>query len=150
MVVPRLTVRDARIEGARLSLAVLVVTLAAACHGSIDPYGTRGGFATRLDGAKAPPEAWSVREVVARRPTEAVYVRGYLIAPRDEEARLCTRLADSGECRGGPSLIVDKSGVNLDAASALEAGCCAVGLWSPRPVVLHLKLQNRRRALILG
>jgi hypothetical protein len=128
----------------------VLLAIATACGGSIEPYETRDGDATHLDGTKARPEAWSVGDALSRRPRNTVDVRGYLVAPRDDEARLCTRLAESGECLDGPWLVVDTSRVDLDAAPALEAGCCALGLWSSRAVVLRLKLQSGSRALVLG
>lgn len=131
----------------------LVIVLAAAlsgCGGSAEPYETQGGSATRLDGTKATVQALAVSEAVRLDPQEPVYVRGYLLAPRDDVTRLCTRLKENGDCRGAPSLVLDASKVDLDAARALEAGCCSLGLWSPHPLVLRLQFQRGRRVLVLG
>lgn len=130
--------------------AVLVAAVLCGCGGSFEPYETEGGSATHLDGTKAAVQALTVSEALRVRPENPVYVRGYLLAPRDDETRLCTRLTESGDCRGAPSLVLDSSGVNLDAARALEAGCCALGLWSPHPLVLRLQFERGRRVLVLG
>lgn len=127
---------------------VLLSTLLVGC-GSFDPYETQGGTPTRLNGSEATVRALTVSEALHAHPSEPVYVLGYLIAPPDDEHRMCARLEKSGACRGD-SLVVDTSRVDLWAASALEAGCCAIGLWSPHPLVLRLRLKHGRRALVLG
>jgi hypothetical protein len=127
----------------------LLATVLIGCGGSIEPYETRGGSATRLDGSKATVETLAVSEALRLHPEEPVYVRGYLLAPPDDENRLCTRLEESGACLGD-SLVVDTSRVDLYGAPALEEGCCAIGLWSPHPLVLRLRLERGRRALVLG
>lgn len=130
--------------------ATLLAALLCACGGSFEPYETESGSATRLDGTKAAVHALTVSEARRLRPQRPVYVRGYLLAPRDDEKRLCTRLEESGDCRGAPSLVLDVSRVNLDTARALKRGCCSLGLWSPHPLVLRLQFQRGRRALLLG
>ena len=130
--------------------AVLLAAHLCGCGGSFEPYETDGGSATRLDGTKAAVQALTLSEAVRLRPQKPVYVRGYLFAPRDDEKRLCTRLKESGNCRDAPSLVLDVSRVNLDAARALKAGCCSLGLWSPHPLVLRLQFQRGRRVLVLG
>lgn len=112
------------------------------CEGSApEPYETKAGSPTRLNGDKAPNDALDVSEALRRRPQGPAYVRGYLLAPRDDSTRLCARLERSGLCHG-PSLILDTSAVDLDAAQALESGCCSLGLWSPWPVVLRLEFRR--------
>ena len=135
-----------------MSYGLLLVLLAAVltgCGGSIEPYETQGGAATRLDGSKATVRPLAVSEALHLHPEEPVYVRGFLLAPPDDDDRLCTRLEENGACRGD-SLVVDTSRVDLWSAPALEAGCCAIGLWSPHPVVLLLRLEPGRRALVLA
>jgi hypothetical protein len=130
--------------------AVLLAAVLSGCGGSLEPYETESGSATRLDGTKAAVQALTVSEAVLLRPQKPVYVRGYLLAPWDDERRLCTRLKEGGDCRGAPFLVLDVSKVNLDVARALEAGCCSLGLWSPHPLVLRLQFQRERRVLVLG
>jgi hypothetical protein len=130
-------------------LLVLLATVLTGCGGSSEPYETRSGSATRLDGSKATVRALALSKAVRLYPQEPVYVRGYLLAPPDDEHRLCTRLEENGACRGD-SLVVDTSRVDLYGAPMLEEGCCAIGLWSPRPLVLRLRLERGRRAVVLG
>lgn len=128
---------------------VVFAALAAGCANSPEPYSIEDGPPTRLDGKDTDIRTLTVSEAlhVARR--KVAYVRGYLFAPRDEATRLCTRLDESGPVCGGPSLVLDASQVDLENAPALEAGCCALGLWSPRPLVLRLQVRGRR-ARVLG
>lgn len=136
------------------AIAALVVALVAVLSGcgggSVEPYETRDGSATRLDGTKVTIPALAVSEAIRLRPQEPFYVRGYLIAPPDDEDMLCERLQETGDCRGAPALVVDTSRVDLWGAKALEEGCCAIGLWSPHPVVLRVNLRHGNRAVVLG
>jgi hypothetical protein len=116
--------------------------------GSLEPYETEPGAATRLDGTKAPVQGLSVAEALRLHPQEAVYVRGYLLAPYDDKPRLCTRLSETGKCDG--ALVLDLSGVDLEVGDTLRAGCCSLGLWSPRPLVVRVKLGSGRRARVIG
>ena len=133
-----------------LAVVVLVTAVLSGCAGSLDAYETEDGSPTFLDGREPNVQTFTVSEAVRLRPEGPVYVQGYLLAPRDDDTRLCTVLNSHGHCRGAPSLVVDPRRVNLDGASALEAGCCALGLWSPRPVVLRLRFRRGRPALVLG
>jgi hypothetical protein len=135
---------------AALSVVVLLTAVLTGCAGSIDAYETDDGSPTFLDGTESNVQTVTVSEAVLLRPREPVYVEGYLLAPRDDDTRLCMVLNSDGHCRGGPSVVVDARRVNLDGASALDAGCCALGLWSARPVVLRLRFRRDRPALVLG
>jgi hypothetical protein len=127
---------------------VVYAALAAGCANSPEPYETEDGSPTRLDGKDTEIRTLTVSQALDLARREVAYVRGYLFAPRDEATRLCTRLDESGLC-GGPSLVLDASQVDLETAPALEVGCCALGLWSPRPLVLRLQVRGRR-ARVLG
>lgn len=133
-----------------LALLVLLPSLLSGCGGSVEPYGTVTGPATRLDGTALTVRALMVSEALRLHPREAIYVRGYVFAPRDEAPRLCARLHEGGHCRGAPSLVLDTSEVPLDGAEAMESGCCATGSWSPRPVVLRVRFERGKRVLVLG
>ncbi len=132
-----------------LSLVVLLVAVVSGCGGSLEPFETESGSATRLDGIEATVQALSVAEAIRMRAKKPVYVRGYLLAPPDDVDVLCTRLVENGLCLG-PALVLDLLRVDLDGARALEHGCCAIGYWSPRPLVLRLRLAHGRRAVALG
>jgi hypothetical protein len=129
-------------------LPLVVFAALAACADSPEPYATKDGPPTRLDGKGTHVRTLTVAEALSLARREVAYVRGYLLAPRDDVPRLCTRLSESGVC-GSPSLVLDVSQVDLDTAPALEAGCCALGLWSPWPLVLRLQMRGRR-ARVLG
>jgi hypothetical protein len=133
-----------------LPVVVLVAAVLSGCAGSLDAYETEDGSPTFLDGTEPKVQTFTVSEAVRVRPQEPVYVEGYLLAARDDDTRLCTVLSSDGHCRAAPSLVVDARRMNLDGASALEAGCCALGLWSPHPVVLRLRFRRGRPALVLG
>jgi hypothetical protein len=133
-----------------LAFLVLLTSLLSGCGGSFEPYETETGPATRLDGTAPTVRALTVSEALRLHPREAVYVRGYVFAPRDEVPRLCAQLDDGGHCRGAPSLMLDTSEVMLDGAEALESGCCATGSWSPRPVVLRVRFERGEQVLVLG
>jgi hypothetical protein len=127
--------------------AVLVFGLAfgglgTGCGESLEPYETRGGSATRLNGEEAAVGALAISEALRLSPHRPVYVRGYLLAPYDDSPRLCAQLERSGICRA-PSLVLDTSAVDIDASPALESGCCSTGHWSPRPLVLQLEFSGR-------
>ena len=132
----------------RVTIVVLLAAALGGCGDSFEPYETESGPATRLDGTTPATHAWTVSEVVRLQPRRPVYVQGYLLAPRDDKPRLCTRLTEPGACHG--ALVVDLSGVDLPVGDVLEAGCCSLGFWSPRPVVLQLRLRRGRPALVLG
>jgi len=131
-----------------LFVVVLVLLIASGCGGSPDPYETEPGAATRLDGGK--PHLRSVTIANSRRVKgrQVIFVRGYLLAPRDDRTRLCSRLEKGGACRD--ALVIDASRVNLDASAVLEAGCCSTGLWSHHPVVLRLQTRPGQDPLLLG
>ena len=123
---------------------MVAATLAAAagCHGELQPYETKDGEPIRLDGERAEGEALGIAEAVRRRPKQPLFVRGYLLAPYDDTDRLCTELEETGLCRE-PSLILDTSAVDLFEADALEHGCCAIGHWSPKPIVLRVRFRGK-------
>jgi hypothetical protein len=130
----------------------IVVVLAASltgCGGSLEPYETEDGPATRLDGTEHTAQVLAPSDALRLHPQQPVYVRGYLLAPPDDVDRLCTQVEKGGVC-GGAYLIVDTSRVDSYASPALEAGCCALGLWSPHPLVLRLRVERGRRAVVLG
>lgn len=124
---------------------------ASAGCGSPEPYETQDGDATRLDGTKADVEAMTVAKALESRQGKRAYVRGYVLAQPDSPHRLCTRLTKGGTCHG-PFLVIDLANVDLrdQRGRALEHGCCAIGAWTPRPVVLEVRLERGRRALVLG
>ena len=128
-------------------IAALVVVLSG-CGGSLQAYETHGGARTHLDGTKATESALTVAQALRRQPQKPVYVVGYMLAPRDDLPRLCTRLNDYADCRGAPAVVLDDSKVNLDQSRALHVGCCATGFWSPHPVVLHLQFDGRRAVVL--
>jgi hypothetical protein len=130
------------------TLLVLVLVVASACGGSLEPYETTRGSATYLDGKVSTVPSLALSEVVKQERQNAVYVHGYLLAPRDDEPRLCTRLEKSGACRS-PSVILDTTQVHLDGAEALEHGCCSLGFWSPHPLVLRVKVLSDGRARVI-
>jgi hypothetical protein len=133
---------------ALIAIPLVFAALPKGCEGSRpEAYETKAGKPTRLNGNKTAVDALDVSEAVRLQPQGTVYVRGYLLAPRDDSTRLCTRLEKSGLCRK-PSLVLDASEVNLDGASALEVGCCAIGLWSPRPVVLQVDFRGRTPRIV--
>jgi hypothetical protein len=119
--------------------------------GSPEPYETQDGDATRLDGTRVDVGAMTVAKALESRRGEPVYVRGYVLAQPDSPHRLCTRLTKGGACQG-PFLVIDLAKVDLrdERGQALEHGCCAIGAWTPRPVVLEVRLERGRRALVLG
>ena len=125
-----------------LVVAIALAAAAAGCGGEPHPYETKDGEPTRLDGEKATGEALSIAEAVQLHPKEPVYVGGYLLAPFDDAHRLCTQLEETGRCRE-PSLTLDTSAVDLFEADALEEGCCSIGHWSPKPIVLRLRLRGK-------
>ncbi len=122
---------------------VVAVAVAAAANGCGEQktYEKKEGEPNRLDGEKSTGEAMSIAEAVRLRPKEPVYVRGYLLAPFDDVHQLCTR-QQSGRCHA-PSLTLDTSAIDLFEADALEAGCCSIGYWSPKPVVLRVQFRGR-------
>jgi hypothetical protein len=93
----------------------------------MEPYETKGGSPSRLDGEDAAVDALAISEARRLDPRRPVYVRGYLLAPYDDSTRLCTGLERSGLCRE-PSLVLDTSAVDLHGSPALESGCCSLGL----------------------
>ena len=125
-----------------LVVAVALAAAAAGCGGELQPYETKDGEPTRLDGEKATGEALGIAEAVRLHPKQPVYVRGYLLAPFDEADQLCTQLEETGLCRE-PSLALDTSAVDLFEADALEEGCCSIGHWSPKPIVLRVQFRGK-------
>ena len=119
--------------------------------GSPEPYETEGGDPARVDGTDASVHSITIAQTQGRRVPSSAYVEGYLIVPVDDVSRLCTRISDDGACER-PSLVLDNPHDNLRrlGAPVLEHGCCAIGAWSPRPVVLHVWLRPGRRAHVLG
>jgi len=99
---------------AGLPLLVLISWALRGAGDSTEPFETKGGTATRLDGTKATVQAVDISEAVRLHPREPIYVRGYLLAPPDDEDTLCTRLKEDGDCRGAPSLGLDTSSVELE------------------------------------
>lgn len=139
-------------DAARRLAAIFALLLALALGGcgELDHYETRDGGPTRLDGSEVDVDALTVAQAQGRRDREPVYVEGYVFAPSDEPSRLCTRLSERG-C-DGPALPIDMSQLDLagDRGRALEHGCCAIGAWSPRPVVLRVWLRDGLPAFVLG
>ena len=140
-----------------LRAATLIASCAlavAGCGGSLDTYETKDGAATRLDGADVVTRASSIGDVVRRKPTGVVEVQGYLFAPHDEVDRLCTRLEPGRSTCRAPSLVLDTGNVDLyayvDSQGALEAGCCAIGYWSPTEVVVRLRLERGKTPVLLA
>jgi hypothetical protein len=123
-------------------LVAAALAAAAGCHGELQPYETKDGEPTRLDGEKSAGEALGIAEAVRLHPKQPVYVSGYLLAPFDDADQLCTQLEETGFCRE-PSLTLDTSAVDLFEADALEHGCCSIGHWSPKPIVLRVQFRGK-------
>ena len=132
----------------RLLVVVLLAAALGGCSDSFEPYETEDGSATRLDGTRPPIQTLAISEAMRLHPRRPVYVRGFLLAPFDDKPRLCARLRETGACHG--ALVLDLSRVDLRVGDVVEAGCCSLGLWSPRPVVLRLQLRRGRPARVLG
>jgi hypothetical protein len=134
----------------RLALVLLLIAVLASC-GSPVPYETEAGEATRLDGTKAHVNALTIADALERPPRSLTFVRGYLIVPVDDVNRLCTRLSGDGRCER-PSLVLQNAHEDLRriAARVLEHGCCAIASWTPRPVVLEVRLDGPRDVVVLG
>jgi hypothetical protein len=131
-----------------LVVAVALAAAAAGCGGELEPYETKDGNPTRLDGEKTTVAALDIAEAGRLHPKEPIYVRGYLLAPFDDAHQLCTQLEQTGLCRQ-PSLTLDTSAVDLFEADALEEGCCSIGHWSPKEIVLRVQFQGKA-ARVLG
>jgi hypothetical protein len=129
---------------------VLVIGGMRACMDvKVRPYETSAGWPTRLDGEQTTVDALDIGDARRLHPEEPIFVVGYLLAPYDvAPPRLCTRLEESGLCRE-PSLPLLADVDLLTEAPALEHGCCATGLWSPKPVVLRVRFRGRL-AHVLG
>jgi hypothetical protein len=138
-----------------LVLALLVVAgvvLAARDHGA-QTYRMSGSHKVTLaDGRDGPATTLSVGQAIALQPRRPRLVRGYLLRPMDDDARLCARLNEYADCRGAPRLIL----VNLGSESlfgphpiqGLMHGCCATGFWTPHQIALRGVVVGRKLYLV--
>jgi hypothetical protein len=111
---------------------------------------------TRLrlpNGTIASGRSLSVAEAITRQSARPVAIHGYFEAAADDRPYLCARLNGYADCRGEPHLVI---GVpyhwlfeGRNRLRGLETGCCAIGSWSPHPVVLQGRVRNRT-LLLLG
>ena len=118
--------------------------------GELEYYETTDGEPTRLDGSEPMVRSISVAEAAGRPAGSRFYVRGYLYLPPDDERQLCERMSPDAVCKGASLVIANPHPMGSMAADGvLEHGCCAIGSWSPREVVLQVWLHGDR-AHVLG
>jgi predicted small lipoprotein YifL len=135
----------------RSGVALAFALVALAGCGELEHYETTDGEPTRLDGSEPTARSISVAEAAKRPVLSRFYVRGYLYLPPDDERRLCEQMSSDSACDGASLVIANPHPVGSMAADGvLEHGCCAIGAWSPREVVVSVWLARDRRAYVLG
>jgi hypothetical protein len=135
----------------RSALALAVVVGAVAGCGELEHYETTDAAQTRLDGSEPTMASLTVSAAKGRKPGRRFYVRGYLYLPPDDERRLCERMSAERGCDGATLVLANPHAVmRMAGDDVLEHGCCAIGSWSPREVVVHVRLRRDRRAHVLG
>jgi hypothetical protein len=110
----------------RAAVAAAIALLAAGCGESL-------GGPRLLNGEPAERVGMSLAEATRVRSPRPVVVHGYLDAPWDDVARLCTAL-DEGLCLE-PSIEI--RGLVPERVVGLEEGCCSVGFWSEHELVMR-------------
>jgi hypothetical protein len=134
-------------SAAALALGILVL---AGC-GELDHYETRDGEPTRLDGSEPTLRSISVADAATIPAGSRFHVRGYLFLPPDDERRLCERMSPDDACDGASLVVANPHEVGSMAGDGVLAhGCCAIGSWSPREVVVHVWLHRDGSAFVIG
>ena len=132
-----------------LGLAGLLIGLwVLTSHHHATPYSMSSDARPRLpDGTVASDAGINVADAVARQPAHLVAIHGYFEAAADDWPYLCARLNGTPDCRGVPRLrIAGSIQWLLDGPHrlrGLETGCCAIGSWAPRPLVLRGTVRSR-------
>jgi hypothetical protein len=112
-------------RAAKTAAATLLATVAAGCGGGDD--GPR-----LLNGDPALRAGMSVAQATRVRHSRPILVHGYVEAPRDDVMRLC-----AGFDEGCVEPSIEVRGLDTERVAGLEEGCCSLGSWSERELVIR-------------